>query len=271
MLKLERAVPKRVRDFFRARRMFLRAWRHLQGGAFAAAPAGVPALPPDPANPFRRHAESLRAGPGLWKWDHYFDIYQRHFEKFRGRDVHVVEIGVYSGGSLGLWHDYFGPRAHVYGIDIDPACAVYAGPGTRIFIGDQIDRAFWRRFRQEVPAVDILIDDGSHYYEHQIVPLEEMFPHLAPGGVYMCEDISGVFNGMSLYLNAHLQRLNEARWRKEAARPGEPELLAFATPFQQMVKSIHLYPFAAVIEKHDRPQARLFAKMHGSEFRPPAV
>jgi ubiquinone/menaquinone biosynthesis C-methylase UbiE len=39
-----------------------------------------------------------------------------------GKPVRILEIGVYSGGSLDMWRDYFGPTAHVTGIDIQPAC-----------------------------------------------------------------------------------------------------------------------------------------------------
>src|SRR5580692_5380159 len=52
------------------------------------------------------------SGPGLWKWRHYFPIYERHFAPFVGRQPHVVEIGIYSGGSLPMWLDYFGDGAH---------------------------------------------------------------------------------------------------------------------------------------------------------------
>lgn len=37
-------------------------------------------------------------GPGIWKWLHYFDIYHRHLQKFRGKEVNILEIGIYSGG-----------------------------------------------------------------------------------------------------------------------------------------------------------------------------
>jgi len=32
--------------------------------------------------------------------DHYFDIYDRHFSAFREREVSILEVGIYSGGSL---------------------------------------------------------------------------------------------------------------------------------------------------------------------------
>jgi hypothetical protein len=44
--------------------------------------------------------DNRKSGQGIWKWRHYFDVYDRHFSKFRGQEVNIVEIGVFSGGSL---------------------------------------------------------------------------------------------------------------------------------------------------------------------------
>jgi len=99
--------------------------------------------------------------------------------------VHVLEIGIYSGGSLEMWRDYFGPKARIYGVDIEPACRVYESDSVNIFIGDQGDRQFWQ-FRRKVPALDIVIDDGDHNPEHQIVSVEELLPFLRPDRVYFC-------------------------------------------------------------------------------------
>ena len=66
----------------------------------------------------------------IHKWVHYFEIYHRHFDRFRGRPVTILEFGVSHGGSLQMWRDYFGDQARLYGADIDPRCADLAGPGT---------------------------------------------------------------------------------------------------------------------------------------------
>ena len=42
--------------------------------------------------------------------------------RFIGRAVNVVEIGVYSGGSLRMWRDYFGESAVIHGVDIEEEC-----------------------------------------------------------------------------------------------------------------------------------------------------
>src|SRR5262245_16986865 len=144
---------------------------------------------PEPQNPLGAYFERHRIGPGIWKWKHYFDIYHRHLSPFRDKTVSILEIGVYSGGGLSMWADYFGPKAMIYGVDIEPACQTYASDQIRISIGDQGDRAFWRGFKKTAPSLDVVIDDGSHMANDQVISFEELFPHLRAGGVYICEDI----------------------------------------------------------------------------------
>ena len=47
--------------------------------------------------------QNNHTGPGIWKWHHYFEAYDRHLAKFRGQSPVVMEVGIYSGGSLGMW------------------------------------------------------------------------------------------------------------------------------------------------------------------------
>ena len=35
----------------------------------------------------------------LNKWDHYFDIYERHFSRYKGKDIVLLEVGVSNGGA----------------------------------------------------------------------------------------------------------------------------------------------------------------------------
>ena len=169
------------------------------------------AAPQPPSNPLREFFDSRKEGPGIWKLNHYFDIYNRHFHQFRGQEVHVLEIGVYSGGSLDMWRNYFGSKAIIYGVDIEPDCRAYEKDGIKIFIGDQADRSFWREFRRRVPTLDIVIDDGGHQPEQQIASLEELLPFLRPGGVYFCEDVHGMYNEFASYIHGLGHKLNDSQ------------------------------------------------------------
>jgi hypothetical protein len=204
----------------------------------------------------------------VWKWEHYLDVYHRHFERFRGSEVHVLEIGVYSGGSLEMWREYFGPRSHVYGVDIDPSCSRYAEDGIRIFIGDQADRGFWERFREAVPRLDVVVDDGGHDPEQQAVTLEELLPHLSSGGVYLCEDVHGARNAFGAYMAGLMQALDDDSELRGNKKDAERSIVSKATPFQATIDSIHTYPFAVVVEKRREPVLEFVAPRRGTEWTP---
>ena len=125
----------------------------------------------------------------MTKWCHYFDVYHRHFERFRNKPVTVLEIGVWGGGSLQMWKDYFGKECNIIGIDIMEECKNYEEDRIKIYIGSQEDRSFLQKIKSENAHIDIIIDDGGHTMNQQIVTFEELYPHLAEGGVYLCEDL----------------------------------------------------------------------------------
>jgi hypothetical protein len=224
--------------------------------------------PIDMQNPLRSFFDRRKEGRGIWKWEHYFDIYDRHFRRFRGREAHVLEIGVYSGGSLDMWHDYFGPASRIYGVDVEPACRAYESEAVRISIGDQADRAFWARFRQDVPLLDIVIDDGGHLPEQQTVSLEELLPHLRPGGVYLCEDIHGAPNAFASHVHGLAHGLNEFKNIVENPQDDQRRLTCASSRFQSDIASIHLYPFIVVVEKNLQPVGEFVAPKHGTQWQP---
>jgi hypothetical protein len=127
-------------------------------------------------------------GRVIAKWHHYFDIYERYFEKYRDKEVIILEIGVSHGGSVQMWKNYFGSKAKIYGIDINPNCKQIEEENIHIFIGSQEDREFLRKVKSEIPKLDILIDDGGHTMKQQIVSFEELFDHIKEDGIYLCED-----------------------------------------------------------------------------------
>lgn len=139
-------------------------------------------------NDLRRYFDN-NPGRLLHKWQHYFEIYDHHFSRYRGKPVTILEIGVFHGGSLQLWKSYFGPQAKIYGVDIDPRCKQFEEENVQILIGDQADRDFLRKLKEEIPRPDILIDDGGHLMHQQIITFEELYPFVADDGIYLCEDL----------------------------------------------------------------------------------
>ncbi len=267
---LQKLFPRMLVILLRTKVNDSKQWRAIKRGYNQdfVWPSAVAMTHQPHSNSLREFFDSRKQGPGIWKWNHYFDIYDRHFHKFRGREVHILEIGVYSGGSLDMWRDYFGPKAVIYGVDIEPDCRVYETDGIKIFIGDQANRSFWREFRQKVPALDIVIDDGGHKLEQQIVSVEELLPFLRPGGVYFCEDVHFGSNPFASYVHGLGHKLNDALQFREFPDDNERRIVCDCTQFQSAVGSIHLYPFVTAIERNAELVTELKASKHGTQWQP---
>lgn len=204
------------------------------------------------------------------KWHHYFDIYDRHFSKYKGTNPVILEIGVAKGGSLEMWNHYFKGECTIYGIDIDPTCKRFESEfsNVKIFIGDQSNTIFLNQIKSQVPKVDILIDDGSHINSHIIKSFEELYPIVTPGGTYLIEDLHTSywdhFYGGGLlrpgtaieYLKTLIDKLNakhqktttkQFSWSKEVVHKPDDS-------FSIITNSLHFYDSIAVVEKHTIPQ-----------------
>jgi hypothetical protein len=199
------------------------------------------------------------------KWTHYFDIYDRHFNKYRNKEIVLLEIGVFQGGSLQMWKNYFGGKAKIFGIDVDPRCKQLEEEDIKIFIGSQSDRSFLRQVKEQIPPVDILIDDGGHTMTQQIVTYEELFDYVKDDGIYLCEDLHtsylltygggykrhGTFIEYSKnfidYLNAHHSKQRSLQ----------------VNNFTRSVDSVHYYDSLLVIEKRkrDKPSTQRSGKI----------
>lgn len=136
-------------------------------------------------------------GRSVWKWTHYLPAYDEQLQRFRQgfpldsgghRPLRVLELGVFHGGSLQLWREYFGPEASIWGIDFDPSCKAVDDPDLEVRIGSQTDADFLHGVVAEMRGVDIVIDDGSHQAKDQRASFEILFPMLADGGLYVVED-----------------------------------------------------------------------------------
>ena len=188
----------------------------------------------------------------------YFDVYEKHFSKFRGKDITILEIGVQNGGDLKMWEHYFSKnnaKVTIYGIDINEKSKQVENENIKIFIGSQSDREFLRKIKAEIPKVDILIDDGGHTMEQQIVTFEEMYDHIKDDGLYWCEDtgtsywtsFGGGYKNPSSYIE-YTKNLIDYLNAYSAIKKDSLEV----TDFTNKTYGIHYYENIVVIEKKIR-------------------
>lgn len=128
----------------------------------------------------------------------YLPEYERFLMPIRKKARSILEIGIgahnntKSGGySLKMWASYF-KKAKIYGIDlIDKSFLNSRRIST--FKCDQSNASDIKKKTKDL-TFDLIIDDGSHFVEHQITSFQNLFPKLNPGGFYIIEDISGSFS-----------------------------------------------------------------------------
>lgn len=193
-----------------------------------------------------------RRGRRLVKLLHYLEVYHRHFARYRGRAPVILEVGVFDGGSLDMWRDYFGPGVRIYGVDVDARCSAFAAPDTTIIIGDQGDRDFLKRLREQIGQVDILIDDGGHHMYQQIATFEELYSMVSEDGIYLCEDMhtsywtefGGAYRKPETFVEYSKGMIDQINaWHSKG--PAE-----FAVnDFTRSAHSLHYYDSMLVIEK----------------------
>lgn len=205
-------------------------------------------------------------GRGIHKPLKYFDLYERHFSKFRGKNINILEIGIQNGGSTKMWKHYFSKinsdiKVNIYGIDIDERAkqVQYEEDGITIFIGSQSDREFLRYVKSQIPKIDILIDDGGHTMEQQIVTFEEMYDHILDNGIYWCEDVGTSYwksyGGGYLNPNSYIEytkRLIDYLNAYSAVKSDNLEV----TDFTNSTYGIHYYESIVVIEKKKYDESR---------------
>ena len=114
-------------------------------------------------------------------------VYDQIFEPLRDKKLNILEIGTREGDSLRLWRKYF-PNAQIFGVDNDESGKVnnFQAEGITMIMGD----GYSDEVVKQLPKMDIIIDDGPHSLESQLLCLEKYMPRLKKGGQILIEDIA---------------------------------------------------------------------------------
>ncbi len=118
----------------------------------------------------------------------YTEIYDDYFSSLKNIPMNILEIGIFEGESLKLWESYF-LNSNIIGLDINEDCSKYSGGRKTIYIGSQTDESILNQITKNHSPLSIIIDDGSHNWDHQIITFKIAFQLLKPGGLYFIEDL----------------------------------------------------------------------------------
>lgn len=122
--------------------------------------------------------------------EYTLEFYPRHLEAIRRSAELIVEVGVWDGGSLRMWSEYF-DKARLLGIDINfsrikapvPRCSLRYADQSK---PEELKLAFSDIARD---SVDMIIEDGMHTSRCQQICFGFLFPFVKPGGRYIIEDL----------------------------------------------------------------------------------
>lgn len=120
----------------------------------------------------------------------YLKRYDPIFSQFVNENITLLELGVFRGGSLLMWRDYFS-RGNIVGIDINLPKDFLPQDRICVFEGSQTDLMFLSDVSSKTApnGFDIIIDDASHIGELSKKSFWHLFDnHLKPGGIYVIED-----------------------------------------------------------------------------------
>ena len=125
----------------------------------------------------------------------YQRVYPWFLSHFKELPINLLEIGVADSESIELWKNYF-ENVNLFVIDILPI--EINDKNVKVFQVDQSKENELEQFAMNVNAkFDIIIDDGSHVPDHQLLTLKTLWNNLKQGGVYIIEDIETSYWGKS--------------------------------------------------------------------------
>lgn len=110
----------------------------------------------------------------------YLPVYQKEFSKTE--EVKILELGVYTGGSLKLWEKFF-TNSEIHGIE-----------HTRYSDNEMPGIIHWGKYEDlcsdfEDNYFDYIVNDSMHYAVEQIDAFNLYYPKLKSGGKFFMEDI----------------------------------------------------------------------------------
>jgi hypothetical protein len=129
-----------------------------------------------------------KAGTDKIYLHHYYHYYPKFIEYYKNfKDLAMIEIGVFKKESIYLWLEYY-PESFIYGFDIN--ISDDGDDKYKIIKCDQSNINDLKNIKNEISKpIFLILDDGSHVPDHQILTFEYLFEILLPGGTYIIEDI----------------------------------------------------------------------------------
>lgn len=123
--------------------------------------------------------------------DYINSYYSNEFTPKKNKPLNILEIGIWYGGSIKLWNDFF-TNSKIIGLDFqDNTENIFANsPQVTIMKFDAYLDSTVSLFEDNY--FDYVIDDGPHTLEAQILCIQKYLPKVKSGGKIIIEDIQSI-------------------------------------------------------------------------------
>lgn len=124
----------------------------------------------------------------------YLELYETLLNKKKNTAKNVLEVGIYNGGSIKLWYDYF-PNATVHALDIRDINTVYdvLKNNNRIKLYTSTnaydESKFKENFLDKNIKCDFMLDDGPHTLNSMIDFIRLYSQIITDDGILIIEDV----------------------------------------------------------------------------------
>lgn len=122
----------------------------------------------------------------------YLPLYQEILISKKETAKHVLEVGIYKGGSIKLWNDFF-TNATVYGLDVMNSDHVWDGikNNDKIILHTSTDAYNQDFFNTHISNknFDFMLDDGPHSLESMKQFIKLYSQVMTDDGVLIIEDV----------------------------------------------------------------------------------
>ena len=125
---------------------------------------------------------------------HGFSIYyEKKLEKYKNRNINILEIGSYAGASAAAFSKYL-PKSKVYCFDVNISNFKYKSKNINVYGIDiknqkKVIKTLNKIFsEQNFNQFDLIIDDGSHNLSDILNSLKIFLKYVKNKGLYIIED-----------------------------------------------------------------------------------
>jgi hypothetical protein len=120
----------------------------------------------------------------------YIDGYYSHeFTPRKNDEIKILEIGIWQGGSLQLWDNWF-TNAEITAIEVTKREWMYKPEHIRVINKSGYDEGTVTMFNDD--TFDYIIDDGPHTLNSQLYSIRYWLSKVKNGGKLIIEDIQNI-------------------------------------------------------------------------------